>query len=280
MRAGWTWFTQAWKLFTRRWGTWLLIFFILQVINLIINFGLQYILIGMPHLMVFPVMIFLLMISLTFTGGIMLSCDALVEGDELEVGYLFSAFKYKLGTFLKLSFFIITMLILMLLLLALLENIMGVNPRAQDDLLLSLFWILITLFFVLPIFMMMWHSPALITLHDMTASKAMKKSLSGCLKNFGAFMVNGLVWLGLYAILAQVVLMIIPGDNLHDKMLFISFVMMSLMLKNIDEKSIMILGQVITIIFVVQFCYTMLLNFVYYTSYRNIWTISKAKEKQ
>ena len=50
---------------------------------------------------------------------------------------------------------------------------------------------------MIPIFMLYWFTPALILINDQSIFPAMKLSFSGCLKNWLAFLVNGLVLMGL-----------------------------------------------------------------------------------
>lgn len=50
----------------------------------------------------------------------------------------------------------------------------------------------------IPLFLMFWHAPALVHWHGVTPAKSLFFSLVACLRNFGAYFVYGLGWLGLF----------------------------------------------------------------------------------
>jgi len=50
----------------------------------------------------------------------------------------------------------------------------------------------------IPLFLMFWHAPALVHWHGVTPAKSLFFSLVTCLRNFGAYFVYGLGWLGLF----------------------------------------------------------------------------------
>ena len=74
---GAAWIGDAWRIFKKRPGTWVLMVFIMLLIMFVGSF-------------VPGVSMVINLLPIFFTGGFMLSCDALEEGGELEVGYLFS----------------------------------------------------------------------------------------------------------------------------------------------------------------------------------------------
>jgi hypothetical protein len=49
-----------------------------------------------------------------------------------------------------------------------------------------------------PLFLMFWHAPALVHWHGVAPVKSLFFSLVACLKNFGAFTVYGLGWIGVF----------------------------------------------------------------------------------
>ena len=49
----------------------------------------------------------------------------------------------------------------------------------------------------LPLSLMFWHAPALVYWHGIAPAKSLFFSFMACWKNFGAFLVFGLVWMGL-----------------------------------------------------------------------------------
>ncbi len=56
----------------------------------------------------------------------------------------------------------------------------------------------VTLALYLPLSLMFWHAPALVHWHGVAPVKSVFFSLMACYKNFGAFTVYGLVWLGMF----------------------------------------------------------------------------------
>lgn len=60
----------------------------------------------------------------------------------------------------------------------------------------------------IPLFLMFWHAPALVHWHGITPAKSLFFSLVACLRNFGAFFVYGVGWLGLFIASGMVFAMI------------------------------------------------------------------------
>ena len=56
----------------------------------------------------------------------------------------------------------------------------------------------VTLALYLPLSLMFWHAPALVHWHGVAPVKSVFFSLMACYKNFGAFTVYGLVWMGMF----------------------------------------------------------------------------------
>lgn len=57
---------------------------------------------------------------------------------------------------------------------------------------------ILALAFHIPLFLMFWHAPALVHWHGVSPAKSLFFSLVACLRNFGAYLVYGLGWLGLF----------------------------------------------------------------------------------
>ncbi len=72
----------------------------------------------------------------------------------------------------------------------------------------------ITLALYLPLSLMFWHAPALVHWHGITPVKSLFFSFMACYKNFGAFTVYGLVWMGIFmlALLAVTVVAALLGS--------------------------------------------------------------------
>ncbi|HWS05942.1 MAG TPA: BPSS1780 family membrane protein [Burkholderiaceae bacterium] len=62
----------------------------------------------------------------------------------------------------------------------------------------------------LPLSMLFWHAPALVHWHGVSPVKSLFFSLVACLRNFGAFTVYGLGWLGLF-ITGALAVMLVAG---------------------------------------------------------------------
>ena len=56
----------------------------------------------------------------------------------------------------------------------------------------------VTLALYLPLSLMFWHAPALVHWHGITPVKSLFFSFLACYKNFGAFTVYGLMWMGIF----------------------------------------------------------------------------------
>jgi hypothetical protein len=60
----------------------------------------------------------------------------------------------------------------------------------------------------LPLSLLFWHAPALVHWHDVSPAKSMFFSFMACWKNFGAFLVFGLVWLAFLMIVGLTVTLV------------------------------------------------------------------------
>ncbi len=67
---------------------------------------------------------------------------------------------------------------------------------AQDGGFLAALWVSMALY--LPVSMLFWHAPALVHWHGLAPGKSLFFSLIACVKNAGAFVVYGLVWLAVF----------------------------------------------------------------------------------
>ena len=63
----------------------------------------------------------------------------------------------------------------------------------------------VTLALYLPLSLMFWHAPALVHWHGVTPVKSVFFSFMACYKNFGAFTVYGLVWVGVFLVAMLIV---------------------------------------------------------------------------
>ena len=255
---GAAWIGDAWRIFKKRPGTWVLMIFIMFLIMFVGSF-------------VPGVSMVTNLLPLFFTGGFMLSCDALEEGGELEVGYLFSGFKYKFKELTILTLLYVAAILFIVLVAGILlaafvglnfgsdfQAAVGGNVSAEDFLMVILLF-LIMLLFIIPVQMTIVFSPALVVLHDVPPFEAMKMSFKGCLKNLGAFLVNGLAWAGISLIFFGI---------------FFAIIALSAGVSSMSSGDIGV-GPAIAmfLLFVpIYFVLASLTSLTSYTCYRSIWT--------
>ena len=255
---GAAWIGDAWRIFKKRPGTWVLMVFIMLLIMFVGSF-------------VPGVSMVINLLPIFFTGGFMLSCDALEEGGELEIGYLFSGFKYKFKELVILALLYIVAILFIVLIAGILlaafvgfnfgsdfQAAVGGNVSAEDFLMVILLF-LIMLLFIIPVQMTIVFSPALVVLHDVQPFEAMKMSFKGCLRNLGAFLVNGLAWAGIGLICFGI---------------FFAIIALSVGVSSMGSGDIGV-GPAIAmfLLFIpIYFVLASLTNLTSYTCYRSIWT--------
>lgn len=197
---GTAWFGEAWRLFKRSPGIWILLFLIFMVLNIVlavIPAG------SIVAYLLYPV----------FMAGLMLGCRDLEAGGPLEVGHIFAGFRENPGNLILVGLLymvglIVVMIVAIVPVMILMPFIMpGIAANASDAsefaavmmTLLPLFLLgfLLLLALTLPLLMAIWFAPALVVFHGVGPTAAMKASFSGCLRNLLPFLVYGLVGLGL-----------------------------------------------------------------------------------
>jgi hypothetical protein len=65
--------------------------------------------------------------------------------------------------------------------------------------------LLLAMALYLPLSLLFWHAPALVHWHGVSPLKSLFFSMVACLRNFGAFLIYGLVWLGTFLAMGVVV---------------------------------------------------------------------------
>ena len=68
--------------------------------------------------------------------------------------------------------------------------------------------VLLAMALYLPLSLLFWHAPALVYWHGVSPAKSLFFSLVACLRNFGAFTVYSLVWLGAFVAMGVLVALI------------------------------------------------------------------------
>jgi hypothetical protein len=187
---GWTWVADGFDLFKKAPGMWIALVIVLFVILLVLAF--------IPLLG--AVATFLLMPL--FLGGLMLGCQALQGGGELEVGHLFAGFKEHTGNLIVLGALAIGgWVVVMLPVIAIVGagTIFGVMRGDAAGVAAMggsfvLAW-LVAMALSIPVYMALWFAPALVVLRGLAPVAAVKESFFGCLKNMVPFLIYGIVML-------------------------------------------------------------------------------------
>ncbi|HVO88385.1 MAG TPA: BPSS1780 family membrane protein, partial [Casimicrobiaceae bacterium] len=155
-----------------------------------------------------------------FSAGVMLGCQALARGEPLRLGHLFEGFQGgRFGSLVVLGLLMmaagIVFAIIMFIVIA-----ATVGPAAFSAMMsngdptrlgvsfgalgIGIFLIIaIGLIGGVLIGMAYWFAPALVVLNGESPFNAIKKSFSATWLNFGAFLIYGLIYIGL-AILATI----------------------------------------------------------------------------
>ena len=210
---GASWWVEAWRLFTPRIGTWLIIALILGAVVLVAG------LVGMIPVLgqlaalasevLWPVLI----------GGLMLGCRAIDRGNPLLVTHLAAGFSQRTvplvtagaiytGVLLVISIAIVAMMVAIFG-VAILGVLSGTAEPSQTGVAFSsavvavLLGFLFFLLLLVPLVMAIWFAPALIMLGGMDAIPAMKASFAGCARNIVPFLVYGVIFIVL-AIVASI----------------------------------------------------------------------------
>lgn len=191
---GFGWFGDGFVLFKRSPWIWIL--------NTIIFFVI-FILLGMIPI----VSLLSSLLSPVIVAGLMLGCQALDKGEQLEVSHVFAGFQKNTAKLVGLG---AINLLLWLILVAIAVGIimwMGgmdmtsldaasfetgeMNPEEMMD---SLLGVLIVMLLVIPMAMLFWFAPTLIVLHDdMGIFQSMKLSFMGCAMNILPFTLYGIL---------------------------------------------------------------------------------------
>lgn len=192
-QAGWgvSWLTKAYLLFKDQPLLWIgigVVYFVILMLGSIIPF----------------VSFFFSFITFVFIGGIIMGAHAQATGRELRFDYLFAAFSTHFVPlvilFMLYLLAIFAVIVPLGIVSALFVGLMGsfANIANADGSVSGLVIILLLIFLVamlamIPIIMAIWFSPALVVLHNIKPTTAMKMSLRGCMKNIAPFTIFGLI---------------------------------------------------------------------------------------
>ncbi len=198
---GASWIGSAWNLFKKSPGVWIICF----LLQIGISIGLNFVpLIGMfINILIGPVIA---------AGWIVMG--ALAQNDEpLDINQFFAGFQQKAGELFTVGAIYAGLTILMFVVLGIVAismfgtAIMGIITSGDTSSLegaalggtFVLMFLLVAVALVgsFLIYATTWFAPALVMFHNMSPIDAMKKSFSAFMKNWAAFTILGLVYIGL-----------------------------------------------------------------------------------
>jgi uncharacterized membrane protein len=187
---GWDWIVEAFALFRKQPGTWILAAVVLGVLFIVVS--MIPILGSFASALLFPV----------FGGGLMLGCKELDRGGALALDHLFAGFKQNTGDLVMVGAFNLFGWALIVFAVFVVVGggvFMGVMRGGLPGAGISIASMLIALLLIgglsVPLYMATWFAPALIVLQGMAPAAALKASFVACLKNWLPFLVYSIVLL-------------------------------------------------------------------------------------
>jgi uncharacterized membrane protein len=190
---GWKWIADAWAFTAEQRWTFVGIFVLLVLIQIAANF--------VP--IIGPIAVSL--VSVVFVGGILLGCDAVRQGGQIEVGHLFAGFQRHAGKLLALGAIwfgagIVMMLVMVMIvgpsIFPMFFGGEAPSPEQFAGVALSfLLAVLVVLALSVPVSMAMLFAPALIVFREADVGAALKASFGACLKNILPFLIWGVAML-------------------------------------------------------------------------------------
>jgi len=198
---GWQWIADAWKLFLKQPGVWVLLFVIFMVI--LVALGWLGVIGNLAAALLIPIL----------GGGFVLAARTSDQGGAPEIAHLFAGFKEKAGPLAMLGVFnLVAWLVIFLIVVAItgvgmgmgamMGGMAGGGPGATMGGMAGmsasmLLGFLVMLALSVPIAAALWFAPALIMFRNTPPLDALKASFAACLKNMVPFLIYGLAGLGL-----------------------------------------------------------------------------------
>ena len=187
---GWDWIVEAYALFRKRPGIWILTTVVLGALFVVISM--------IPMLgsfataLLFPI----------FAGGLMLGCRDLDRDGPFEIEHLFAGFRQKTGDLVMVGALnLVGSVVAFLVFDAVIGGgvLTGATMGGVEGAGTLLPGVLITMLLIAGLSVLLglatWFAPALVVLQDMTAGAALKASLFACLRNWMPFLVYSVVLL-------------------------------------------------------------------------------------
>ena len=200
---GAAWWGESWRIFSAAPLAWIGIFVVFVVLS--IALVMVPIVGSLVHTVLTPV----------FAGGVMLGCHALARGRPLSVAHLFEGFQrgrfaplLTLGLLWLAVLFVVAVVMVATVFLTLgaaglaaLMDMGGTTPidyAALASAGLAMFVVVIVAVIVtLLVAMAYWFAPALVVLNDEPPMEALAKGFAASWRNVGAFLLYGLIFIGL-----------------------------------------------------------------------------------
>lgn len=188
--AGIVWIREAWTLFTANPGMWIVFMILLFGISLALQFipliG------GLAQALIMPVL----------SGGIMLGCDSLRRGGPLEFDHLFAAFKTHATPLIIVGalYLVATLVVVLIAIVPFIGAVgfgifLGQDEPSPAQLGGFMIGFLFAMLLFIPVIAAYWFAVPLVTLNNVAPIDALKMSFFGCIKNWLAFLIYGLIGL-------------------------------------------------------------------------------------
>ncbi len=194
---GWDWIVEAYALFRKQPGIWILAAVVLGI--LFIAISMIPILGSLANALLFPI----------FGAGLMLGCKSMDQGGALEIEHLFAGFKHRTGDLVMVGVFnLFGWVVIGFAVFTVVGGgvLMAMMRGGVEGAGISIISVLIALLLVtglsVPLYMATWFAPALIVLHEVPPLAALKASFFACVRNWLPFFVYGVVLLVLAIVAA------------------------------------------------------------------------------
>ena len=161
------------------------------------------------------------LLAMVFGGGLMLAANNQTEGKPFEFNYVFKGFHHNrnqlimVGVIYLGGFIAIAMIIGLIMLFALGASFFAIMGNSSDpdfaiqlmtnNIPMFLFAMLLGMALSIPLVMGVWFATPLVAIHNIEAWTAFKISIRGCMQNWLAFLVYGLVMMG-FGLLLMIVM--------------------------------------------------------------------------
>lgn len=199
---GWSWIAAGWKLFTLAPLMWIVSILVVLVLAIVVS------LVPIVGSLAFQVL------NATIGAGFVVACRSLERGGEFELEHLFAGFRTRFANLLLVGLLLLAGWIAIFLVFAafagfsILAALMA--GHAQDiassvmaSAMSILLGALVACALTVPLLAAYWFAPALVVMHGLGPVEAMKESFVASFRNFGAFLVYGIIML-IFAIVAAI----------------------------------------------------------------------------